>query len=237
MKRVKTIIALAVMLAAAGVILHYFAVPLTADNKLKKEAGGADLLKLHEEYPDLIGWIRVDGTNIDYPVMEGEEYLYENMEGESDKSGTPFVEEGWRADDRCTIIYGHNMWMLKTMFSALHKFEDEDFFSAVRNITFYAICDEADDAYVEKRTFSVSHCILTDVSEWNYSQAQLYEEDEDIAEFLAECDKRSIYGAETSPLPEKMIMLSTCSYHISGRDGRTVIVGKLSSVENKSTLD
>ena len=148
--KAKPLIAVIVLLAAIGFIFYYFAVPITEDHQLKKEAEGVDLLKLYEEYPDLIGWIRVDGTNIDYPVMTGEKYLYENMEGESDSSGTPFVEDSWTYKDRCTLIYGHNMWMLNTVFNALHKFEKEDFFSENRNITFYEICDEAGSAYVEK---------------------------------------------------------------------------------------
>ena len=79
---------------------------------------------LHEAYPDLIGWIRLDGTPIDYPVMQTkddpEQYLRLDLDGDYRSSGTPF------ADYRCevvpvqganTIIYAHD-----TLFSALYRY-------------------------------------------------------------------------------------------------------------------
>lgn len=235
MGKAKTIIALIIFLAAAGVLAYFFINPLVTDNRIKKETAGMDLLKLHEKYPDVIGWIKVEGTNISYPVMIGEKYLYRTMKGEYDASGTPFVEDDWTPDDRCTIIYGHNMWMNKTVFNALHKFEEEKFFSENKDIIFYAICGD-ETPYVEKRLFNVTHCIKTDVSEWNYSSAQYIEDDIEMEQFLKECAERSLYDSDLYPIPEKMILLSTCSYHIRGKDGRTVLTGKFVSSKRDSII-
>lgn len=69
---------------------------------------------LYEQNPDFIGWLSIEGTKIDYPVMQTKDdpeyYLRQNFNREDDRSGTPF------ADYRCdilpyrsfnTIIYGH----------------------------------------------------------------------------------------------------------------------------------
>lgn len=235
MNRLKTIIAIVILLAAAGFIAFYFATPLTEDRAVKQENEGEDLLALHEKYPDVIGWIQVPGTNISYPVMHGAKYLYRDMKGESSNSGTPFVEDTWTWQDRGTLIYGHNMWQYKTVFNALHKFEKQDFYDGHKEIVFYAVCG-GETPYVEKRTYRVSHCILTNVNEWDYNISESIADDEMMAEFLSECDALSMYGADDAKVPGSIIVLSTCSYHISGKDGRTVIVGKIKDTETDSII-
>lgn len=235
MNKAKTIIALLVFLAGAGVLAYFFLHPMVTDHQIREEAKGMNLLELHEKYPDVIGWIQVEGTNIDYPVMIGEKYLVRSMKDEYSAAGTPFVEEDWTPRDRCTIVYGHNMWMNKTMFNGLHKFEEEEFYRKHQKITFYAICGD-EVPYVEKRQYRISHCILTDVSQWNYGSAQYIEDDLEMKEFLAECDERSLYGEDEAAMPEEVILLSTCSYHIKGKDGRTVLVGKIKEKTEDATV-
>ena len=66
-------------------------------------------------YPDLVGWIKVDGTPIDYPVMQdhtgGEYYLKHNFEGKDDNKGNPFVSADASIDpmDQNIVIFGHNV--------------------------------------------------------------------------------------------------------------------------------
>lgn len=235
MSKLKIIIPLIVFLAGAGVLAYFFLHPIVTDHQIREEAKGMDLLQLHDKYPEVVGWIQVEGTNIDYPVMIGEKYLVRSMKDEYSTAGTPFVEDDWTSRDRCTIIYAHNMWVNKTMFNALHKFEEKDFFDTHKKITFYAICGD-EVPYVEKRIYRISHCILTDVSQWNYSSAQYISEDIEMEEFLEECDERSLYGEDISETPEEVILLSTCSYHIKGKDGRTVIAGKIEKKTEDSTV-
>jgi len=238
MNTLKTIIAIALLLAGTGLIAYYFASPAVTENIMRAEAAeaGMDLLKLHEQYPDVIGWIKVEGTNIDYPVMRGEKYLYRTMKDEYDVSGTPFVEEDWSSADRCTIIHGHNMWMYRTMFNALHRFEKRKFFEKNRTVTFYAVCG-GEFPYAEKRTFEITHCVLTDVSQWNYTAAPYIYEDDELAEFIAECGRRSLYETDTDALPEQMIILSTCSYHIKGKNGRILLIGRIVSTVEDSVIE
>lgn len=87
----------------------------------------ADYKELYEENNKLYGWLRIDGTNIDYPVMyspdEPQFYLHKNFNKEDSFSGTPFILV---PDTNNIIIYGHNM-KNKTMFSALRNYKDMKF--------------------------------------------------------------------------------------------------------------
>ena len=90
---------------------------------------------LHAINPDMVGWIKIEGTPIDYPVMytpeDGDFYLHHNFEGKTSRSGVPFI------DERCSvgqpganiIIYGHNM-KNGSMFGTLDAYKDEAWFQA-----------------------------------------------------------------------------------------------------------
>ena len=97
-------------------------VPQWADRKI-------DWKKLKKTNPDIIAWIVVPGTKIDYPVLSchrWNEYLHKDYEGKDSRPGSIFVQPETAKDfsDFHTIIYGHNM-RNKSMFGSLHKFEDE----------------------------------------------------------------------------------------------------------------
>ena len=92
-----------------------------------------DFGKLQEINPDLYAWIRIEDTQIDYPIAQrsGDDsfYLHHDLYGESRYAGCIYTEDKNSKDfsDPNTVIYGHNM-KNGTMFKGLHKFEDETFF-------------------------------------------------------------------------------------------------------------
>jgi sortase B len=83
----------------------------------------------HEQNEDVVGWIYIDDTPIDYPIVKGEdndEYIYSDWMGDYSYSGSIF--EDYRCDinkDENTLIYGHNM-AAGTMFHSLKSYKDED---------------------------------------------------------------------------------------------------------------
>lgn len=88
--------------------------------------------KLKEVNPDIVGWIRIEGTAIDYPVMysgDNAYYLYRTYQGTQNGSGSIFMEGANRPDfsDLHTILYGHNM-KNGSMFAGLHKYAKETFY-------------------------------------------------------------------------------------------------------------
>ena len=88
------------------------------------------------ENNDLYGWVKIDDTVIDYPVMYSPEepqlYLYKNFYKEDSRSGTPFI---LTPSDTNTIVYGHNM-KNKSMFSSLLNYKDTEFWNNHRYIQF-----------------------------------------------------------------------------------------------------
>ena len=83
---------------------------------------------------DMVGWITIDGTNIDYPVMQGKDnsaYLSTDPFGEYSLTGSIFLDSRCSSDfsDEFSLIYGHHMDYGK-MFGALDDFLDENYLAS-----------------------------------------------------------------------------------------------------------
>jgi len=91
--------------------------------------------------PEIIAWITVDGTDIDYPVVKGADndfYLTHSATGQGNKAGAIFLDHGNASDfsDQNTIIYGHNM-KDGSMFAGLHKYEQQAFLDSHPYVRIY----------------------------------------------------------------------------------------------------
>ena len=88
------------------------------------------LLELLEEYPDCIGYIDIEGTNIHYPIMQNEDneyYLHRDMDGESSVSGCIYMDSNHDISEKgLHTIYGHHM-KNGSMFKDVSKFVDADY--------------------------------------------------------------------------------------------------------------
>lgn len=97
---------------------------------------------LQEKNPDIIGWITVDGTDIDFPILYdttyNRYYLKHNYEGTYTNHGSIFVlgENSNDFSDFNTVVYGHNN-LDGHMFAPLHSFRDKDFFDAHGQFVIY----------------------------------------------------------------------------------------------------
>lgn len=112
----------------------------SGDSLIEIDAG---ILALHEENPDCIGWLTIDGTRIDYPVMyrSGDKnyYLHRDFNGEYSANGCLFLaEECVPGNSDNLIIYGHHMNSGK-MFADLEKYKDEGFYEEHPTILFRTI--------------------------------------------------------------------------------------------------
>ena len=92
-----------------------------------------DFEALTAKYPDVYAWIRIPGTNVDYPIArrEGDNgyYLNHTIDGRQRIEGAIFTEDynGKDFEDPNTLIYGHNM-KNGSMFRTLHRYKDRKFF-------------------------------------------------------------------------------------------------------------
>ena len=102
--------------------------------KPRAEDGGKSFGELQAVNPEVCSWLTVYGTNIDYPVTQGEDnmkYVNTNAEGGYSLSGSIFLDSGNSRDfsDFNSIIFGHHMEK-QTMFGEIGLFSDEGYFDA-----------------------------------------------------------------------------------------------------------
>lgn len=174
--------------------------------------------------PDMVGWIRLEGSTIDYPLMqrkeEGTYYLHRDFAGAYSYSGLPFLDAACDVEQgSCWLIYGHNM-RNQTMFAGLHRFAERDYWE--QHPVLYI------DTLEEMGEYTVFSVFYTDISQLEKGQEafRYYElpgETEKAFEAYAEAltglalyetGKRPAYGS-------RLVLLTTCSSH--SRDGRLVV--------------
>ncbi len=181
---------------------------------------------LYEKNQDMVGWLSIEGMQIDYPVMrceDGEYYLHHDFYGEEDKYGCLFVKEEADVDTPGTnfIIYGHNM-KDGSMFGDLDLYREEKFFKEHREISF--------DTLYEERTYEIMAVFLSQVYEndqdvFKYYQFYEAKTPEEFDTFYENVKKLSFYDTEVeAEYGDTFLTLSTCTYHVE--DGRLVIVAK-----------
>ena len=169
---------------------------------------------------DYRGWIKVENTNIDYPILQGNDnqyYLDKDINKEYLTSGSIFMNylnNGF--NDENTVLFGHNM-RNGTMFAQLKKYKERDFFYGNNDIDI----ELSNGITLKYKVFSV---YVTDVED-NYIKTKFDNKDE-YKEFLDRIKNKSIYKTEIDlNEDDKIITLSTCSYEFN--DARIVVHGKL----------
>ena len=184
----------------------------------------AGILALHEENPDCIGWITIEGTRIDYPVMyrpgDKNYYLHRDFNGEYSANGCLYLaEECVPGDSDNLIIYGHHMNSGK-MFADLEKYKHEHFYKEHPLIQFRTIW--GNEEYEVLAAFTTPVYTGNDFNYYNFIKAQ---KGEDYEYFIREIKRKGIYETKvTAFYGEKLLTLSTCEY--SQKNGRMVVVAK-----------
>lgn len=180
---------------------------------------------LKRENEHLAGWLSIEGTGIDYPVMQCEDdeyYLHHDFYGDDSKYGCLYVRERAELEDGVNfIIYGHNM-RDGAMFGNLDYYLEESFYEEHPLIFF--------DTLYEERVYEIVAVFRSKVyraDEDAFKYYQFYEADtvEEFEEFYTNIKALSIYdtGVEAE-FGDTFLTCSTCAYHVE--DGRFVVVAK-----------
>ena len=177
-----------------------------------------DINELKKVNPDVIGYIKIDDTPIDYPVLKNEDqdkYLYHDFYGEYSVYGSIFIDNACYDGGMNTVLYGHRM---KTgeMFGCLKNYSDEDFRKSHEIIKY--ITD--DSAYVYKV------CAILETSGTNKdlkNNLVPYTKSE-CDEFIEYINQNGIVYDDIS-WGDSLITLTTCEY--THKKGRLMIIGKL----------
>ena len=181
---------------------------------------------LYNSNKRLIGWLKIDDTNIDYPVMQttnNEYFLNHNFNQQSDRNGALFLDKDCDVLEPSTnlIIYGHHM-KSGNMFGTLDKYSSEEYYKEHPVIQF--------DSIYEKGTYEVMYVF----------RSQIYSEEDVIFKYyqfidagsqqefdsnMQEMAAMSLYDTGvTASYGDHLLTLSTCDYYVS--DGRFVVVAK-----------
>ena len=239
-------------LAAAGVIVWEAAiVPMQADNTMdeirtvaagteeatdstskpdkavkKKKTSAIDFSSLRAVNKDIVGWIQVPGTVIDYPVLQSstenpQHYLYRDYKGNDTKYGRIFMDaDAAIGKSRCMTLYGHHMNDGR-MFADILKYGDLAFYQSSPTFTF--------DTYKNNGTWKVISVFKANV---NPDQGEPFAyvrtdfgSDEDFLTFVHQVMIRSLIDTGvTVNEKDKLLVLSTCSYEYD--NFRTVVVAR-----------
>lgn len=181
---------------------------------------------LYEKNKKLIGWLKIDDTIIDYPVMQtsdNEYYLEHNFNQEYDKNGSLFLDCDCNVYPRSTnlIIYGHHMKSGK-MFGQLQKYAKESYGEKHSVIQF--------DSIYEKAEYQVMYVFRSQVYNeddlvFKYYQFINANSEEEFNSYMKEMEAMSLYDTGvTASYGDSLLTLSTCDH--SQTDGRFVVVAK-----------
>lgn len=182
--------------------------------------------KLYSQNKSLIGWLKIDDTNIDYPVMQtvnNEYYLDHNYNQKYDKNGSIFLDKDCDITNPGTnmIIYGHHMKSGK-MFGKLNLYSSKDYYEKHKYIQF--------DTIYEEGTYEVMYVFRSRVyneSDIVFKYYQFFEAStpEEFDSNMKEMAKISLYDTGVkATYGDKLITLSTCDN--TEEDGRFVVVAK-----------
>lgn len=174
---------------------------------------------LYDMNPHLVGWIKIDNTPINYPVMqtpaEKDYYLYRNFDKVHSDRGCIYVPEFcdvFTPSDNVTI-YGHNM-RDGSMFASLSKYERKSFWQDNSLIAF--------DTLYGHHTYQIFSVFRTTASVgqgFDYHNFANAADESQFNEFIANCKALSLYDTGITPVyGDKIICLSTCEYsQVNGR--------------------
>lgn len=194
------------------------------ENSKTTNYSSIDLSSLKIKNNDIVGWIKIDGTNISYPVMQnGNYYLKRNFYKRYSEYGTPFLQENCDVKESDNLVtYGHHM-NNKTMYSAIDNYKSYDFYINHRYIKFYTIEDGKTKEDIYEVCFAFK-TVSTGEGYKYYSYTNFYDIDE-YNEFVSGCRNIQLYDTEVqTEYGDKFITMSTCEY--SQKNGRMVVVGR-----------
>lgn len=178
------------------------------ENKLDEEKYDVDFEKLKAQNEDVIAWIKVYNTDIEYPIVQTKDndyYLNHSFDKSKNEAGWIFADYRNKFDgtDRNIVIYGHNR-QDGSMFSTLHNFMEKDWQNSNRDAKIIFITKDEKEIY---EIFSVY-----EIKKENYYINTNFQNDEQFENFINTIQKRSSKRIDVDVSKEDTILtLSTCS--------------------------
>lgn len=187
---------------------------------------------------DLVGWIKIDGTNLDVQVVQAkdnEKYLKTDFYGKKSRYGCPYLD--FRNDAKYlndnNVIYGHHM-SDGLIFSNLDKYKTIDGYKESPIIRYDTIYQTY---YFKIFAAFITNGLPEDDNDYlfNYTVTE-FSSDDKFVSFVEEIQKRSLFNTDVNVLPDdKLLTLSTCSYEFP--KARLVVVARLCRENEDKNVD
>lgn len=191
-----------------------------------------EYVSLLEQNPDMVGWITIADTVVDYPVVQFPDssdpdsntyYLKHNFSREEDSNGCIFLDarNSLENNDNNLILYGHNM-RSGMMFGELKEYQEEEYLKSHPQIEFHTL--------YEKRKYDIIAVCLSKVGYQDEAGFRYYNflnagNQQEFNEFKEYVEKMNIYGDSVDmQYGDQLLTLSTCNNYIE--DGRLFLVAR-----------
>lgn len=192
--------------------------PLEDDPRLLDFGG------LLAQYPDLAAWLTIDGTMIDYPVVQAGDnsyYLDHTAQNVSNKKGALFMDYRNRRDcsDFNTVVYGHSMRLRsEAMFGGLPKFKEKAYFDSHKTGTLYT----------PEGTWPLEIFAVAVVEAGGAFYDYAFDSPASRQAHLDMIAAKAIFYRDIGAAEgDRLLTLSTCSYEF--QEARTVVIARIAA--------
>jgi sortase B len=174
--------------------------------------------------PDIVGWLKIEGTSIDYPIVQtddNETYLEIDFEGKKNASGAIFLDYESEPDfsGKHNIIYGHHM-KNGSMFKDIIKYKEESFFKEHQTITIYT----------PEREFHLRPVTVLYTDADGERRRTKFDTEEDFHGYVENMTKNGLFYQKPDSPIGTLWSFVTCSYELA--DARTILYAcEVSQVE------
>lgn len=196
--------------------------PVQQSESAVGEQAMVDLSAYLAQNPDFVAWLRIPGTNVDYPVVQTDnpdDYLNHTFSGKSSVVGTLFslADADYAAPGRNIAIYGHHLRSSgEKMFTSLMRYKNPDFYENNKTVML--------DSLYRHREYTIFAVMNMKVGDWEPSRTT-FSGDAAFMAFVNRAKSESLYdtGVEVGA-DDHILTLITCDRSYAGKEGRLVIL-------------
>ena len=196
--------------------------PVQQSESAVGEQAMVDLSAYLAQNPDFVAWLRIPGTNVDYPVVQTDNpdyYLNHTFSGKSSVVGTLFslADADYAAPGRNIAIYGHHLRSSgEKMFTSLMRYKNPDFYEDNQTIVL--------DSLYRHSEYTIFAVVNMKAGDWEPSRT-MFSGDAAFMAFVNRAKSESLYdtGVEVGA-DDHILTLITCDRSYAGKEGRLVIL-------------
>lgn len=173
---------------------------------------------------DIVGWLRINDTTINYPIMQIKSnpnyYLHRDFYKKYSSYGTPYMSEECNINTSDNlVIYGHHM-NHKKVFGALENYKSKEFYENHKVIEFTTL-----EEMKKYEIFAVFKTVVYSKNTFKYYNSVNFSNEDEFNTFVNKCKELSFYETNIKPkYHDKFITLFTCEY--SNKNGRLVVIAR-----------